>query len=94
MKETKMKKVKGGFVALLATCLLTVNLAPAIAGGWGDLIPFLYEVIKEVKDGGGERIRCYSASYDGAGHFVECSTCLREVGRAKGIGVMCTRNAE
>lgn len=74
---TKTKKVKGGFVAFLAACLLTVNVAPAMAGGeWGWLFPILYEAVKAIADdGGGQRIRCYSAASGGGAGFVECSSC-------------------
>lgn len=91
-----MKKVKGGLMAFLAACLLTVNVVPAMAGGGDWMIPILVEIFKEIADGGngegGDRIPCWSRAKNTQEEFyVDCSSCLRVTGAAKGIGHMCTR---
>ena len=98
MKKTKTKKVKGGFVAFLAACLLTVNVAPAMAGGEWDLLwPLIFELCKELsgESNGSDKILCWSrAKNDNSEFYVDCSTCTRQVGKAKGLANKCTPHNE
>ena len=95
MKKTKTKKVKGGFVAFLAACLLTVNVAPAMAGGEDWWVPFIVEIVMEMardNGGGADKIPCWSkAGNTNEEFYVDCASCLRVAGKAKGVGYMCTR---
>ena len=92
MKKTKTKKVKGGFVAFLAACLLTVNVAPAMAGGENWWVPILFEICMEIaKDKGGDKIPCWSAGTGTEGTFVICDPCRAVPGHFEGPRSKCTR---
>lgn len=98
--KTSLKK---GVAALFASCLLIGNLAPAIAGGiegwdWLKYGPVVWEVLKEISaepgdDGGAiaDKVPCWSRAENRTTEFyVDCASCTRQIGAAKGVGYMCT----
>ncbi len=108
MKKTKMKRGRGGLIAFLAAGVLMLNVVPARAeeGPWWEpiipIIPVVWEILRDAIEsepggtgggGGSEKIPCWSrAKNDPSEFYVDCSTCHRELGVAKGVGHMCSRD--
>ena len=96
-----MKRGKGGLMAFLAAGVLMVNVVPAVAEsiGWGDVPSWLLLIMTAADkldngEGGGDRIRCYSAgTTEGHARYVDCSTCKSVQGvRDEGSKSKCTTN--
>ena len=103
------KSFKKGIAALFASCLLVGNVAPALAATGGEWLewllkygPAVYEICKTISDsveggggGGADRISCWSRAKNTTDEFyVDCASCTRQFGEAKGIGITCTRQVQ